>query len=155
MDNALLDKLELDGTNATVVHVGRGNAVGTGLGIGESNVRNTIDRQLVVETAIIAQNTAVTVGSVLAEADVDSDIELRESLPQEADAADDGTLRIIGSGSQSILGTGLKRNTEENDGAKALVNERLEEGNEFVDTAAVLVRERRDKDFFVVVVGNE
>ena len=60
-----------------------------------------------------------------------------------------------GLASDWVLCGGVERDTEENDGFEAAVDEWGEEWNEFVDSATVLTRETCDEGFFVVVVGDE
>jgi hypothetical protein len=72
--------------------------LGTSLGIGHSNIGDTINRQLVVEAAIVTENTTVTVRGIFAKTDVTANEELRETAADDLDSADDGALGVIGSG---------------------------------------------------------
>lgn len=88
--DAGLDELELDGADAAVVHVRGGDAVGAGLGVGDCDVRDAVDAQGVVQGAVFAQDAAVAVRGVFAEADVGDDEEGGEGAAEEADGADYG-----------------------------------------------------------------
>lgn len=129
--------------------------MGSGLGICNSNIRDTVNRQLVVQAAVIAQDAAVAVGCVFAQADVDGDEELGKALAEETDGGHDGAFWVVGGGAEGIFGAWGERDAEEDDGFKALADEGLEVGDEFVDAAAVLVGEGGDDGFFVVLVGYE
>lgn len=155
MSNALFDELELDGADAAVVHVRWSDAVGTGLGICDSDIGDAVNGQLVVQAAVIAQNAAVAVRCVFAKADVDDDEELREALAEETDGGHDGAFWVVGRGSEGIFGAGSEGDAEEDDGFKALADEGFEMGDDFVDAAAVLIWEGGDDGFFVVLVGYE
>jgi hypothetical protein len=72
--------------------------LGTSLGIGHSNIGDTINRQLVVEAAIVTENTTVTVRGIFAKTDITTDEELREAAADDLDSPDDGALRVVGSG---------------------------------------------------------
>jgi hypothetical protein len=92
---------------------------------------------------------------IFAKTNVGDDEELWEALAQETDGGNDGSFWIIGGCSKSILYAGRKWDTKEYDGAEALSDERFEEGDDFVDTPAVLAWERWDEGFFVIIVRNE
>jgi len=115
--------------------------VSAGLGVREGDIGDAINRKLVVEASVVAENTAVAVAGVLAKADVGDDVEVRESLSQKTNALDDRALRIVGGSAKGVFCSGSQRDTEENYGAEALVNEWLEEGDELVDTATALAWE--------------
>lgn len=108
----LLDQLQLDGADAAVVHVGRRDAVRARLRVRQGHVADAVHRELVVERAVVPQDPAVPVRSVLAEAHVDGDEELREALAQESDCLHDGALGVVGCGAESIFGTGLQGHAE-------------------------------------------
>lgn len=129
--------------------------MGASLGICDSDIGDAINRQLVVQAAIVAENAAVAVRSVFAEADVDGDEELWEALAEETDGGHDGAFWVVGGGSESIFGARGERDTEEHDGFEAFADERLEVGDEFVDATAVLAGEGGDDGFFVLLVGYE
>lgn len=153
--DAGLDELELDGADAAVVHVGRGDAVGAGLGVGHGDVADAVDRQLVVEAAVVAQDAAVAVRRVFAEADVGHDEEVGEACTQEADGLDDGALWVVGCGAEGVFGSGGDGNAEEDDGSEAFADEGFEEGDDFVDAPAGLIGEGGDERFFFGLVGDE
>jgi hypothetical protein len=97
----------------------------------------------------------MAVRSILAETDVDGNEQLREPLAQKTDSGNDGPLWIIGRGSKGILDPRGDRYAKEDDGAETFADEGFEVGNDFVNTSAVLVGERRDEGLFVVLVGDE
>lgn len=129
--------------------------MGAGLGICDSDIGNAVNGQLVVQAAVIAQDAAVAVRCIFAEADVDDDEELGEALAEKTDGGHDGALWVVGGGAEGIFGAGSEGNAEEDDGFKALADEGFEMGDDFVDAAAVLVGEGGDDGFFVVLVGYE
>lgn len=116
MRNALLNQLQLDCADATVVHVGRRNAVSASVSICHSHVRDAVDGKMVVQSAIFAQDAAVPVGCVFAKTDIGADVELGEALPQQPDALDHGSFRVICCRAQSILDSWCQWNTKEDDG---------------------------------------
>jgi hypothetical protein len=61
-------------------------------------------------------------------------------------------LRVVGCGAEGVFDVGRHRNTEEDDGAKALSYEGLQMGYQFVDTTAVLIGEGRYEGFFIVSI---
>lgn len=155
MSNALFDELELDSADAAIVHVRWSDAVGASLGISDSDIGDAVNRQLVVQASVIAQDAAVAVGCVFAEADVDDDEELWEALAEETDGGHDGAFWVVGGGAEGIFGAGCEGDAEEDHGFKALADEGLEVGDQFVNAAAVLVGEGGNDRFFVVLVGYE
>lgn len=129
--------------------------MGAGLGICDSDIGDAVNRQLVVQAAVVAENAAVAVGCVFADADVDDDEELREALAEETDGGHDGAFWVVGGGAEGIFGARGERDAEEDDGFKAFADEGFEVRDDFVDAAAVLVGEGGDDGFFVVLVGYE
>ena len=155
MCNAFLDQLEFNSPNATIVHVRRGYAVRSSLGVCDGNVRDTINRELVVEAAVVAQDATMAVRSIFAQADVAGYKELREALAQESDCRNDGPLWIICRSSKVVLYTRSDRDTEEYNRAETLADEGFEERHELVDASAILIGERWDECFLIILVGNE
>lgn len=155
MGDTGFDEFELDGPDAAVVHVGRCDAVGSGIGIGHGDVADSVDGEGVVKTAVIAQDAAMAVRGVFTEADIGDDEEAGEAAAQEADGLDDGALGVVGGGAEGVFDVGAHGHAEENYGFQAFADEGLEVGDYFVDAAAVLVGERGDEGFFLVVVRNE
>jgi hypothetical protein len=153
--NALFDELELDGADTAIVHIGWSDAVSAGLGICDSDIGDAVNRQLIVQAAVIAEDAAVTVRCVFAEANVDGDEELGEALTEKTDGGHDGAFWVVGGGAEGIFRAGGERDAEEYHGFEAFADEGLEVGDEFVDAAAVLVGEGGDDGFFVVLVGYE
>ena len=137
--DAGLDELELDGAHAAVVHVGGGDAVRAGQGVGHGDVADALDGHGVVEGAVVAQDAAVPVGRVLAETHVADYEEGGEGFAEEADALDYGALGVVGCGAEGVFGVGAEGNAEEDDGFETLGDEGREEGDESVEADAGLV----------------
>jgi hypothetical protein len=97
----------------------------------------------------------MAVRSIFAQTDVTDYEELRKALTQEPDSRYDGPLWIIRRGSKSILHARGDRYTKENDGAKTLADQGFEEWHELVDTSAILIGERGNESFFIILVGNK
>jgi hypothetical protein len=112
--------------------------VSTSLSISDGDIRDTVDRQLVVQTAIITENTAVAMRSVLAKTDITADEELRETAANDLNGLDDRSFGVVSGGTQSVLCTSLHGDTKEHNRAEALMNEGLEEGNQLVTAELVL-----------------
>ena len=153
--DAGFDEFELDGADAAVVHVRGGDAVGAGFGVGHGDVADAVDGEGVVEAAVVAQDAAVAVRGVFAEADVGDDEEGGEVAAQEADGLDDGAVGVVGGGAEGVFDVGAQGHAEEDDGFEAFVDEGREVGDEFVEAAAVLGGEGGDEGFFVGGVGDE
>lgn len=153
--DASFDEFELDGADAAIVHVGRGDAMGAGFGIGHCDVADAVDGELIVKAAVVAEDAAVAVGGVFAEADVGNDEELRKAGAEEADGLDDGALWVVGGCAEGVFGAGGDGHAEEDDGSETFSDERFEEGDHFVDAAAGLVWEGGDQRFFFRLVGDE
>ena len=75
MGEAGFDEFELDGTDSAVVHIRGCDAVSACLGVGNGDVGYSVDRECVVERAVIAKDTTVAVGRVFAETDVSDYVE--------------------------------------------------------------------------------
>lgn len=150
-----LDELELDSADAAVVHVRGSDAVGACLGVRHRDVADALDGELVVEGAVFAQDAAVAVGGVFAEADVGGDEEGGEGFAEEADRGDDGALRVVGCGAEGILCGGLEGNAEEDHGAETLGDEGAEEWDELIDAPSVLPGQGGDQGLLVGIVGYE
>ncbi|KAH8713030.1 hypothetical protein HC256_006203 [Beauveria bassiana] len=103
MCDALLDELELDGADTAVIHVRRCNAVGASLGVSDSDIRDAVHRQLIVQAAVVAQDAAVAMRSIFAKADVGANVELREAAADETNGADDGAFGVVGRAGESVL----------------------------------------------------
>lgn len=155
VSNSLFDQLEFDGTDTAIVHVRRRNTVGSGLGIGKRNIRNAINRHLVVQAAVVPQDTAVAVRGILAEADIGADEDLRETTEDELNGLDNRALGIISCAAQNVLGARLLGNTKQHDRSQSLVDKRLEEGRQPVDADLVLARKRGHMDHVVLAIGDE
>ena len=150
-----LDELELDGANAAVVHVRRCDAMGASVGVSYGDIGNAVDAEGIVERAVLAQDAAVAVGGVFAEADVCNNEEVGETGTEQADGGDDGAAGVVGGGAKGVFGVGGYGNTKEDDGAEAFADKRFEVRDYFVDATAGLVGERGDQSFFVVLVRDK
>ena len=106
MGDAGFDEFEFDGADAAVVHVRGSDAVGACFGVGHGDVADAVDGQGVVETAVVAEDAAVAVGGVFAEADVGDDEEVGEAAAEEADGLDDGAVGVVGGGAEGIFDVG-------------------------------------------------
>lgn len=96
VSDPFLDQLELDGADTAIVHVRRRDAVGTGTGVGDGDVRYAVNRQLVIEATVVSQNATVSMRRVLAQANIANDEELGKALTDGADASHDRALRVVG-----------------------------------------------------------
>lgn len=77
--------------------------MGTGFGIGHRDIRDAFDGHGVVKGAIVAEDTAVAVGGIFAEADVGDDEEIWKGTAQETDGGNDGAGWVIGGRAEGIL----------------------------------------------------
>ena len=155
MRDAGFDELEFDGADAAVVHVGWGDAVGACFCVCHCYIAYAVHGETVVETAVVAQDAAVAVGGVFAEADVGDDEEGGEPGTKETDGLNDWTLGVVGGGAEGIFDVGSDRYTKEDYGSEALPDKRFEVRNEFVKTTAVLVGKGGNEGFFFCLVGYE
>ena len=119
------------------------------------HITYAIDRKAVVEATVVAQNTAVAMRGVLAEADVGDDEERREAGAEETDGLDDWTLRVVGCGAKGVFDIWGHRDTEEDYGLETFPYERFEVWDELVDAAAVLVGERGNEGLLFSLVRYE
>lgn len=119
------------------------------------HIAYAVDGETVVETTVVAQDTAVAVGGVLAEADVGDDEESGKAGAEETDGLNDWTLGVVGCGTEGIFNVWRDRDTEEDYGTEAFPYKRLEVRDEFVDAAAVLVGKGGNEGLFFSLVGYE
>ena len=124
-------------------------------GVGHRYVGYAVDGEGVVEGAVVAENPAMAMGGVFAEADIGDDEEGREAGPEEADGLDDGAVGVVGCGAESVFDVRSDGNAEEYYGTEAFANKRVEMRGEFMEAAAVLVGKGGDKGFFFGLVGYE
>ena len=124
-------------------------------GVCHGHIAYAVDGEAVVQTTVVAQNTAMAVGGVLAEADVGDNEKRGEAGAEETDGLNDRTLRVVGCSTESILHVRGNGDTEENYGAEAFPYEGFEVRDEFVDAAAVLVGKGGYKSFFFSLVRYE
>lgn len=101
----------------------------------------TVDGEAVVEATVVAQDTAVAVGGVLAKADVGDDEEGGKAGAEKTNGLNHWTLRVIGCSAEGVFNIWRDRDAEEDYRAEAFPYERFEVGDEFVDATAVLVGE--------------
>lgn len=101
--HSCVDKSLLDSTNATVHHVAGSNAVRSSLGVVDGDLRKTLHRRLVVDGAILMEDTAVAVGGIFAQTDVGSNVERRECISQYFDGLDHGSVGVIGESALLVL----------------------------------------------------
>lgn len=123
--------------------------------VSDGNIRDAVDRHLVVQAAVVSQNTTVAVRGILAEADIGADEELREAASDELNSLDDWALGIISGTAKGILGARLHGDTKEHDGSQSLVDERLEEASQSADADLELARKRGHFDHVILAVGNK
>lgn len=97
----------------------------------------------------------MTMGGVLAEADVGDDEKRGETSAEESDGLNDWTLGVVGCGTKGVLNVGRDRDAEEDYGAEAFPYERFEMRDEFVDPTAVLVGKGGNESLFFSLVGYE
>lgn len=90
---------------------------------------------------------------VFAKADVGDYEERGEASAKKANSLYDGTLRVVGFGTERVFCVGGDRDTEKYDGTKAFADKRVEEGNEFLDAAPALVWKGRDEGFLFILIG--
>lgn len=129
--------------------------MGTCFRVRHGYIAYAINREAVVETTVVAQNTAVAVGGVLAEADIGDDEERGKAGAKETDGLNDWTLRVVGCGAKGVLDVWGDRDTEEDDGTEAFPYKRFEVRDEFVDAATVLVGKGGNQDLLFSLIGYE
>ena len=129
--------------------------MGACLRICHGYIAYAVDREAVVEASVIAQNTAVAVGSVLAETDVGDDEERGEAGAKKTDGLDDRALGVVGRGAEGVFDVGGDGDTKEDYGTETFPYERFEMWDEFIEAAAVLVGERGNKGLLFSLVGYE
>ncbi len=110
---ALLVELVADRADPAVHHVARRDRVGAGLGVGDRRFRQQLDRQVVVDLAV-ADEAAVAVRGVLAEADVGDHGQVGVGLLQRPDRHLHDALVVVGAGAGLVL---AGRDAEEEDRA--------------------------------------
>lgn len=69
--------------------------MGACFGVGESNVRDAVDGEGVVEGAVIAEDAAVAVGGVFTETDVGDNVDVWEVEADKTDGLDDRSARVV------------------------------------------------------------
>lgn len=129
--------------------------MGACFGVGHRNIGYAINGEGVVEGAVVAEDPAMAMGRVFAEADVGDDEEGGEAGSEEANGLDDGTLGVVGRGAEGVFDVGSDGNAEEDYGAETFADEGFKVRGELVEAAAVLVGEGWDKSLFVRLVRYE
>lgn len=129
--------------------------MGTCFRVCHGYIADAIDGETVVETAVVAQDTAMAVGGVFAEADVGDDEERGEAGAEETDGLHDWSLGVVRCGAKGVFDIRGHGDTEEDYGLQAFSDKRFEVGDESVDAAAVLVGEGRNEGLFFGLVGYE
>ena len=129
--------------------------MGACFGVGHCYVGYALHGEGVVEGPVVAEDSAMAVGGVFAEADVSNDEERGEAGSEEADSLDDGAMRVVGRGAEGVFDVGSDGNAEEDYGAEAFADERFKMRSQLVEAAAVLVREGWNESFFFRLIGNE
>ena len=127
--------------------------MGACLRICHGYIAYAVDRETIVEATIVAQDTAVAMGGVLAEADIGDDEERGEASAEETDGLNDWTLRVVGCCTEGILNIWRDGDTKEDYGAEAFPYKRFEVRDELVDAAAVLVGKGGNEGLFFSSVG--
>ena len=112
---ALLVELVADRADPAVHHVAGRDHVGAGLGVGDRGLGEQLDRDVVVDLAV-ADEAAVAVRGVLAEADVGDHGQVRVGLLQRPDGHLDDALVVVGARARLVLVGG---DAEEQDRADA------------------------------------
>jgi hypothetical protein len=130
MSKASFYKFQFYRADASIVHVGRRNAVSSGESICHSNIGYAFNAHGVVQTPVISQNAAVAMGGVLAETDVYDYIKVAETAAQQLDRLYNRALRIVCSSALWVFGAGRERNPKKNDGFESFSYKRRQEGNE-------------------------
>lgn len=72
--------------------------MGACFSVGHRYIGYAVDGEGVVEGAVVAEDSAMAMGGVLAEADVGDDEEGGEAGPEEADGLYDRTIGVVGCG---------------------------------------------------------
>ena len=155
MRYAGLDELELYSANPAIVHVRGCHAMGACLRVCHGYIAYAVDREAVVEASVIAQNTAVAVGCVLAETDVGDNEERGEAGAKKTDGLYDRALGIVGCGAEGVFDVWGDGNTKEDYGTETLPYERFEMGDELIEAAAMLVGKGGNEGLLFSLVGYE
>ena len=99
--------------------------MGTCFGVGHRYVGYAVYGEGVVEGAVVAEDPALAMGGVFAEANIGDDEEGGEAGPEEADGLDDGAMGIVGRSAEGVFDVGSNGHAEKDYGAEAFANERL------------------------------
>ena len=100
--------------------------MGACFGVGHCYVGYALNGEGIVEGAVVAEDSAMTVRGVFAEADVGDDEEGGEAGSEEADSLNDGAMGVVGRGAEGVFDVGSDGNAEEDYGAEAFADERFE-----------------------------
>ena len=124
--------------DAAVHHVARGDHVGAGVGVRDRGLREQLEREVVVDLAV-ADDAAVPMRGVFAQAHVGDHEEIRVGLLQRADGELDDPLRVVGARAGLVL---LARDAEQDHGADPGRLELCRLGDELGDREPLHARHR-------------
>ncbi len=96
-----------------------------GFGVCHGNITDAIDRELVVEAAVVAEDAAMAMRSVFAEADVGDDEEVGEACSEKSDGLNNGTLWVVCCCAESVFGARCDRDAEEDYGSQTFPDKRF------------------------------
>ncbi len=99
--------------------------MGACFGVGHCYIGYAVDGEGVVEGAVVAEDPAMAMGGVFAEADIGDDEEGGEAGPDEANGLDDGAMRVVGCGTESVFDVRSDGDAEKDYGTEAFANERI------------------------------
>jgi hypothetical protein len=150
----LLFQRHADRADAAVHHVGRGDDVDAGLGLGQRLARQHRDRLFVDDVAVVVRQAVLSMGRVRVEGDVRHDAQLREVALQFAHGARDEAVRVR----RFDAVIGLQRRFD--DGEQREHGDTQRDGlfghlQQQVDRQALHARHRRDLLALVLAVEDE
>lgn len=155
MRDAGFDELEFYSADSAVIHIRWCHTMGACFSVCHGYIAYAVDREAIIEATVVAQNTAMAMGGVFAEADVGNDEEGREASAKETDGLNDWALGVVRCGTESVLNVWQNWDTKEDDGPEAFPYERVEVRNKFIDAAAVLVGKGGNEGLFFSLVRYE
>jgi hypothetical protein len=91
----VIDKSALDGLDAPVHHVARGDTVCARSSVRNCDARDAVCGHLWIDRTVLVEDSAVPVRGVLAEADIRGDEQCWKELSQLFYGEDDGPLGIV------------------------------------------------------------
>lgn len=97
LGKAGLIEVEADCADAAIHHIGRGDEVGTGLGLEDGHAGEDLDGAVIIDLlSIEGEDPIMAMGSVGIEGDIGPDLDLREVLFEEADGAEEEGFGVEG-----------------------------------------------------------